>query len=454
MSSQHNTMYLNRKIDRFLRDWKRDPKHLPLIVKGARQVGKTEAIRRFARSSYESVVEINFALQKEFAGLFEAGFDVGHIVRLISFIDPKVQFIPGKTLIFFDEMQLEPNAATSLKSFALDGRFDVICSGSLMGINYHEIESNSVGYKTDYVLHSLDFEEYLWALGYGEPQIEDLIEAMKRTEPLPAPVMNALLAHFRDYLVVGGMPAIVARFLETGNFGAALTMQRQILLDYKEDITKYAGGLDQTKILSCFENIPAFLGKDNKKFQISKIAKNARNRDYVGVKEWLERSGMVNICYCLDRLELPLRANKVDNCYKIYFADTGLLVGSLEDEVQQDLRRNRNLNTYKGAIYENAVADALTKQGFDLRFFRNEKSTLEMDFFVRTVDGLVPVEVKAEDDAVKSLKKLISSEKAPQIRFGIKLANRNIGFANGFYTFPYFLAFLLRRFLRDVTPAH
>ena len=341
------------------------------------------------------------------------------------------------------------SCATSLKSFNQDRRFDVICSGSLMGINYGEIESNSVGNKEDYEMYSMDFEEFLWAKGYSEEQIEGYYQHLLKTEPLSDTEYNVMLANFREYIVIGGMPAIVSRFVSNNNYSGTLKMQRQILKDYEEDITKYAQGLDKGKILNIYRMIPVFLGRENKKFQISKVAKGARNRDYVGTVDWLNDAGIINICYCMELPELPLKGNYDPSHYKLYFRDTGLLVGSLEDEVQSDLRDNKNFNTYKGALYESIVADMLVKQGYQLYFYKNEKGTIEMDFFVRDSDSLIPVEVKANDSATASLNKLITDDRFSDIRYGIKLANRNIGFNGKFYTIPYFLAFMLKRFLSE-----
>lgn len=422
---------------------------MPLIIKGARQIGKTEAIRNFAAGNYKSVVEINFVLQKQYKDIFDDGFEVDTILKNISLRNPDFEFIPGETLIFFDELQDCINCATSLKSFRLDGRYDVICSGSLMGINYQEIESNSVGSKEDVEMFSLDFEEFLWAKGYKPEQIESLYQSMLSLAPLSKTEYDVMLENFREYMVLGGMPAIVFSFVQKKNYSGTLKLQQQILLDYEEDITKYASGLDKGKILSVYRKIPVFLGKDNKKFQISKIARNARNRDYVGTVEWLDNAGIINVCYCMDQPELPLKGNYNPDNYKIYFRDTGLLIGSLDEEVQADLRNNKNFNTYKGAIYENVVADMLVKQGYSLYFYRNVKGTVEMDFFARDADSLVPIEVKAIDGSTPSLNALISKEQYSDIRYGIKLANRNIGFNGKFYTFPYFLGFLMKRFLRE-----
>ena len=440
---------LRRKIDGFLEEWRRDPERLPLIVKGARQVGKTASVRQFGKTHYPNFVEINFLLQKQYRDIFDSGFEVDAILRNITLHDPGLEFVPHETLIFFDELQACPNCATGLKSFRQDGRYDVICSGSLMGINYREIESNSVGYKQDYEMYSLDFEEYLWAKGYRAEQVEELYSYMADVRPLSETQLAVMMENFREYMVLGGMPAVVSSFVAKKNYSGTLAMQRQILLDYEEDITKYAGGLDHGKILNVYRRIPVFLGKENKKFQISKVAHGARSREYVGVLDWLNDAGIVNLCYCMAQPELPLKGNYDPDHYKVYFRDTGLLIGALDEEAQEDLRSNRNFNAYKGAIYENMVGDMLVKQGYPLYFYKNEKGTMEIDFFVRDKDSLIPVEVKAMDGATGSLNKMIESEKFPDVRYGIKLGNKNIGWNGKFYTFPYFLTFLLKRFLRE-----
>ena len=440
---------LKRKIDEFLINWKHSQDKLPLIVKGARQIGKTDAIENFAKNNYKHVVEINFILQKQFKNIFDDGFEADKIIKNISLIEPNFQFVPGETLIFFDEIQDCINCATSLKSFNIDGRYDVICSGSLMGINYKEIESNSVGNKQDYEMYSLDFEEFLWAKGYQDNQIEDLLEHMRSCTPLSKVQYDVMLENFKEYMVVGGMPAIVRRFIENKNFSGILEMQEPILLDYKEDITKYAEGLNQTRILNVYNKIPVFLGNKNKKFQISKVEHGARNREYIGTVDWLNNAGIINVCYCLEQPELPLKGNYNPDNYRIYFRDTSLLIGSLDEEAQEDLRNNKNFNTYKGAIYENIVADMLVKQGYQLYFYKNEKGTIEMDFFVRDTNSLIPIEVKANDEATVSLNNLIDNTTYRDIKYGIKLCNKNIGYNGKFYTFPYFLTFLLKRYLKD-----
>lgn len=440
---------LKRKIDKYLTDWKNRPDRKPLIIKGARQIGKTRSVEWFASQIYASVIEINFIEQKKYREIFNDGFEVDAILKNISLLNPELKFIPGNTIFFFDELQACPNCATSLKFFKLDGRFDVICSGSLMGISYREIESNSVGYKEDYEMHSMDFEEFLWAMGYNDEFTADLLSHMLDVRPLSELQMDTLMSLFRDYVIIGGMPEVVSTYVRNKNFSGTLDIQRQLLKDYEEDITKYVEGLDKAKVKAVYNHISTFLAKENKRFQITKIARNARNRDYMGCVEWLADAGVVNVCYCLNQPELPLKGNYDPKMYKIYFKDTGLLIASLDEEAQEDLRANKNFGTYKGAIYENIVGDMLVKQGYRLFYYHSDKPALEMDFFIRDADSLIPVEVKTNDGATASLNRLLNDDKYNDVKYGIKLGYRNIGFNGKFYTFPYFLTFLLRRFVAE-----
>lgn len=440
---------LKRKIDKYLTDWKNKPDRKPLIIKGARQIGKTRSVEWFASQNYASVIEINFIEQKKYREIFNDGFEVNAILKNISLLNPELEFIPGNTIFFFDELQACPNCATSLKFFKLDGRFDVICSGSLMGISYNEIESNSVGYKEDYEMHSMDFEEFLWAKGYNDDFTADLFSHMLDVRPLSELQMDTLMSLFRDYVIIGGMPEVVSTYVRNKNFSGTLDIQRQLLKDYEEDITKYVEGLDKAKVKAVYNHISTFLAKENKRFQITKIARNARNRDYMGCVEWLADAGVVNVCYCLNQPELPLKGNYDPKMYKIYFKDTGLLIASLDEEAQEDLRANKNLGTYKGAIYENIVGDMLVKQGYRLFYYHSDRPALEMDFFIRSADSLIPVEVKANDGATASLNRLLNDDKYNDVKYGIKLGYRNIGFNGKFYTFPYFLTFLLKRFVAE-----
>ena len=441
-------MYFKRKIDDFLQEWKADAKHKPLIIKGARQIGKTESILHFAKQNYKNIVYINFALEKKFMQILADGYDVESVTRNITLADPSIQFIPKESIILFDEIQENPDVATTLKSFHRDGNYDVICSGSMLGINYKRIHSNSVGSKTDYEMFSMDFEEFLWAKGYREEQIGSILSHMLENKPFNENEISIFKELFLTYLVLGGMPDVIKQYLETGTFSGTLDLQNQIRLDYEEDVRKYAEGLDQTKIISVYRSIPAQLAKENKKFQFNKVAKNARSREYSGCIDWLKNAGIIMECNCLQFPELPLKGNVEESKYKLYYMDTGLLISSLDEEAQEDLRVNKNLGVYKGALYENFVAEAFVKQGLGLYYYKKENASLEEDFFVRTQNALVPVEVKANSNQSKALSALISNKRYQDISFGIKLGDVNVGYANRIYTFPYFCAFKLKEYLK------
>lgn len=441
---------MKRKIELYLLEWKNKKDHLPLVVKGARQIGKTYSIEKFASENYKHLIEINFSTNEGFMNIFEDGYNVDSIIKNISLIMPDAIFESGNTLIFFDEIQLCSKGMTSLKQFKLDGRFDVICSGSLMGINYNEIQLNSVGYKEDYEMHSMDFEEFLWAKGYKSEQINNLLNHIINVKPFSDIEMKVYKNCFYDYLITGGMPAIVQKYIENKNFSGILQMQRQLLNDYEEDITKYAKGLEKGKILNVYRNIPYFLGKESKRYQITKISKSARTRDYIGAFEWLSNAGIINICYCLNSLELPLSGNYDMSKYKIYFGDTGLLIASLDEEAQLDLRENKNFNTFKGAIFESIAGETLVKAGYKLFYFKDDSSQIEMDFFIRGKNSLIPIEIKSKDGSTASLNKLIEKDKYKDIKFGIKFGDRNIGFNGKFYTLPYFTMFLLKDFIKSI----
>lgn len=441
-------MYLRRKLDDALAAWYRG-KRLPIILKGPRQVGKTESVRHFAAGRYESVIEINFVENPKYRKILDDGYGVQDVVNAISRINGQFRFVEKKTLIFFDEVQMFPDITTSLKFFAQDGRYDVICSGSLLGTHYKKIASNSVGFKIDLDLFSLDFEEFLWAKGYGDDLTGELLEAMCAMRPLKHVTHDVVRGLFLDYCTLGGMPDVVNGYIEgNGSFSGVYDRQKQIVNDYRGDVRKYAEGLDQARILNVFNHIPVQLARKNRKFQISKVAHGARFRDYRGCVEWLADAGVVNPCYCLLQPTLPLKGNYDETKYKLYMSDTGLLIAMLDEDAQDDLRVNRNLGIYKGALYENIVAEAFSKAGLCLYYWRRNDSPLEEEFFVRSGDDLVPVEVKAGTGRSKSLRELIDSERYADIRWGIKFADANIGYDRNVLTMPWFCAFLMSRMLK------
>lgn len=441
--------YLKRKIDGVLAAWKAGEKRKPLLLKGARQIGKTESVRRFATAHYKSVVEVNFVERPEFRQIIEGGFSTVEIVRRMSMLEPSWRFAPGETLLFFDEIQEFPEIATSLKFFAQDGRFDVIASGSLLGVHYQRIASHSMGYKTEAEMHSMDFEEFLWALGYGSDFIEDVYAHMAERRPFGVVESRVLRERFRDYCILGGMPEVVEGYVGRGTFEGTLELQRSLVAGWRDDARKYAGGLDQGRILNVLDHVPAQLAKENRKFQISKVAHGARFRDYRGCVDWLADAGIVLPCHCLLAPSLPLKGNYDPDKFKLYLADTGLLVSMLDDTAQRDLRADRHFGIWGGALHENTVAEALRKSGLSLYYWKRDESPLEEDFFARDARNLVPIEVKATNRRSRSLRTLIDDPRYPDIEWGIKLADANIGFENHVLTLPRFCAFLLARLLRE-----
>jgi len=452
MKAKSPILYLRRKFDAFLLEWKAREEHLPLIVKGARQVGKTETVRRFARQEYTDFIEINFVERPEFKEIVRDGFSVDSIIRNISIIDPNLHFTPNETLLFFDELQEFPEIATSLKFFAQDGRFDVVCSGSLLGLQVKRVKSYSVGYQETALMHSLDFEEFLWGCGYRDEQILGLLDPVIARQPFGVAVKNTMDRLFMDYCATGGMPDVLEMYFVKGTFERVPQTQRRILEDYREDIRKYAEGFDPVRIQNVFDSIPVHLAKENRKFQWSTVSKGAIRKDYWGCVEWLEDAGVVNKCRRMDVPELPIGAHLDNDSFKLYMCDSGLLLSMLEKEVQEDVRIRRNLGTWKGGLFEHIVGEALVKAGVPLAYFKRENSTLEMDFFVRSADCLVPVEVKAENNRSKSLRTMIDREIYKDIRWGVKLVNGNVGFENGILTLPQWCAFRIPEIVREFKP--
>ena len=392
-------------------------------------------------------MSINFAEDPIYKQIIENGYSTDAVIKNISRINADAKFVDGKTLIFFDEIQEFPDITTTLKFFSLDGRFDIICSGSLLGIHYKEISSISVGYKTEVEMRSLDFEEFLWALGYDDSIKDDILEHMRSFTPFSPAVLKIYNDLFLDYCIVGGMPNVVYDFVNKKTFENTLDLQRQIVIGYEADIRKYASGLDKARVANVFRSVPFQLGKENKKFQISKVRSGAKFKDYRGSLEWLEDAGIVNVSRALQTPNLPLKGNVVEDCCILYYADNGLLLSQLDDDAQMDFRQNKNLDVYKGGLFESIIGEALVKSGYELRYFKKESSTLQEEFFVRHKDDLVPIEVKAGNNNSKSLSTLIKSSDYKEIRFGIKIVRGNIGFSSNICTFPHFCAFLIKDFL-------
>ena len=452
MKRDRPAVYLARKFDTTLLEWKSRDDRLPLLIEGARQIGKSECVKHFADGRYESFVEINFVERPEFKDIIRDGYSVQSIIRNISQIEPSFRFVHGNTLIFFDELQEFPEVATSLKFFAQNPDYDVICSGSLLGINIKRIKSLSVGYQEQLTMRSMDFEEFLWARGYRSEQFGDILDQILAAKTINPAVADAYSRLFLDFCALGGMPEVVESYFTRGTFEKVPQIQSRLLADYHTDIRKYAEGLDPVRITNVFDSIAPQLAKENKKFQLSVVEHGARRKDYWGCVDWLEQAGVVNRCCRLDFPELPLAAHIEKDFFKLYMADTGMLVSTLDEESQTDLRARRNLGTWKGGLFENIVAEALVKAGSTPVYFKRDNSTLELDFLLRSKDRVVPVEVKSEKGSGKSLRTVIDSDHYPEISWGIKLINGNVGFANHLLTIPQWTAFLLPQIIKNFNP--
>ena len=437
---------LRRKIEKTLLDWKNTPNHKPLILKGCRQCGKTFSVLNFAKKNYEHVVYLNFFVNPQYASVFSGSLEVDHITMLLSALMGKdAIFEAGKTILILDEIQDCPDARTALKFFKLDGRYDVIGTGSLLGVKgYGEKEPKSipVGYETVIDMTPLDFEEFLWANGISEQIITLLHTHLQDQTPVP----DALHARMRElllqYTVVGGMPDVVQTFVDTKRMDEVLQLQRDIVRSYEDDMVKYADKKDKAVIKECFQSIPKQLSKENKKFQYSVVKKGATASKFAGSLQWIEDAGIIARCYNLSITELPLDGNAEQDTFKVYMRDTGLFVSMLEDGTQFDILQG-NLLGYKGAIFEGLIADIFSKMGRKLYYFHKD-SDLEVDFVIRYKGACALVEVKANTGNVKSTKTILRHPEKYHVTQAIKLGDYNIGMSEQILTLPLYMAFLLR----------
>lgn len=438
---------LKRKIEYILKAWKEETGHKPLVIKGCRQCGKTFSVRKFAQENYEYMVYLNFIENPNCILAFEGSKVVDDITMNITAMMPNVVFEEGKTCLVLDEVQDCPAARSALKFFQIDGRYDVIATGSLLGVrgygDKNDYSSIPVGYETHLNMYPLDFEEFLWACGIT-PEIISRIKTCLDTEQ---PVPEALHQRFRQlllqYAVVGGMPDIVNLFTESHDIGKVLAGQRSIVDSYEEDMVKYAPNRDKSRIRECFESIPRQLGKDNKKFQYSLIQKGAKASQYAGCIQWIEDAGIVCRCRNLNITELPLDGNAMEEVFKIYMIDTGLFVSMLEDGAQFDILQGK-LYGYKGAIFENLIADIFAKMGRKLYYFRKD-SGLEVDFVMRYQGECTLVEVKAQSGNVKSSKTILAHPEKYHVNRLVKLGDYNVGRQDKMLVLPLYMAFLLRQ---------
>lgn len=437
---------LQRKITQRLIDWKNTSDHKPLIIKGCRQCGKTFSVMDFAKKYYKNVIYLNFFENPDYASVFAGSLEIDNIIMLLSALLPGVVFETGETVLILDEIQDCPEARTALKFFHIDGRFDVIGTGSLLGVRGYGKEPKSipVGFETVIDMYPLDFEEFLWANGITDQIIGLLKKNLEEQTPIPEALHSRMRQLLLQYTVVGGMPDVVQTFINSKQMDEVLRIQRNIVRSYEDDMVKYAERKDKSRIRECFQSIPKQLGKENKKFQYSVVKKGSTASRYAGSLQWIEDAGIIARCYNLSITQLPLDGNAEKDVFKVYMQDCGLFVSMLEDGTQYDILQG-NLYGYKGAIFENLIADIFGKMGRKLYYFHKD-SGLEVDFVIRYKGECTLVEVKAVTGNVKSTKTILSHPEKYHVTRAIKLGDYNIGKSGQMLTLPLYMAFLLREF--------
>ena len=438
---------LKRKIEQALINWKNTPNHSPLIIKGCRQCGKTFSVRDFAKKNYKYEVYLNFFKNPSYISIFDGSLEIDNLIMMMSaLLGPSAVFKQGETVIILDEIQACPEARTALKFFREDGRFDVIGTGSLLGVKGYGKQPKSipVGSETVIEMHPLDFEEFLWANGITPQIIDKLKEYFNEENPVPEALHEKMRQLILQYTVVGGMPEVVDTFVKTKQMNSVLALQRDIVRSYEDDMVKYADDKDKSLIKECFQSIPKQLSKENKKFQYSIVKKGGTASKFQGSIRWIEGAGIIARCYNLDLPELPLDGNAIDDVFKVYMQDSGLLVSMLEDGTQFDILQG-NLYGYKGAIFENLMADIFTKMGRKLYYYHKD-SGLEIDFVIRYKGGATLIEVKATTGNTKSTKTILSNPEKYHVAGAIKLGDYNVGRNEKMLTIPIYMGFLLNEF--------
>ena len=435
---------LKRRIEQTLIEWKEDANHNPLILKGCRQCGKTFSVLSFARNNYKHVVYLNFFENSDYAAAFAGSLQIDHITMMLSaLLGNDAVFVPGETVLILDEIQECPEARTALKFFKLDGRYDVIGTGSLLGVRGYRKAPRSipVGYETVVEMFPLDFEEFLWANGISDAMITMLKTCLETEAPVPDAIHNRMKQLLLQYTVTGGMPEAVQNFIDTKNMYKVLQIQKDIVRSYEDDMVKYAAPEDKPFIKESFQSIPRQLSKENKKFQYSAIRKGSTASRYRGSLQWIEDAGIIRRCHNLSITELPLDGNAMEDIFKVYMTDCGLLVSMLEDGTQFDILQG-NLYGYKGAIFENLIADIFSKMGRKLYYFHKD-SGLEVDFVIRYKGKCTLVEVMAANGNTKSTKTVLQNPQKYHVEQAIKLGDYNIGRTGQILTLPLYMAFLL-----------
>ena len=432
---------LRRKIYDKLLAWKNNKgKKDAILLRGVRQCGKTYIVREFGKREYKNFIEINFIERPDMQAVFSGNLDVDNMVQQIKLSMPGCQFIPGETLLFLDEIQDAPNARTSLKFWTQDGRFDCIASGSLLGIDYKNEVSIPVGYEQQLIMRTLDFEEFIWALGAEVNLKEMLAPYVDGAKRVPEAMHNSLNKYLQEYMVVGGLPEVVDTYIATKDFYQVHLLQEKILRDYQDDIAKYALNQDKIKARQCFLSIPRQLSKENHKFQYSVVEKKATARKFTSSLDWLHNAGLIAFAYNVNSPWFPLKAYVKEDQFRVYLCDIGLLVAMYGYQLKIALLSDALEGPAKGGIYESLVADILAKRGEELYYYKKEDSTLEIEFILERDCKLVPVEVKARKGSTRSLNELL---KMDNIERGYKLTAQNTGVVEKKITLPLYMATII-----------
>lgn len=448
-----------RKIIDTLLAWKESGlcRKKAAVVKGLRQIGKTVAVKQFAFENYENVVYVDFKKTVSARFAFEGDIDIDVISLRLTAVLPDAKFVPGKTVIVLDEIQECARARFSIKSFIEDGRYDIIATGSLLGIRGYNRKDRDipVGFEHTIHMYPMDFEEFLWAKGVQSQIMDYIRDCFHERKPVDEPIHTMMMTRFREYVCVGGMPSVVDAFVEKNDMNAVRAEQRDLLEQYRDDYGKYLdeNGNEATdmgmlgRINQVFESIPSQLSKENKKFQYSIISKNARGKTYSSAIQWLSDYGLVNMAYNLLRLQLPLKGNRDDSAFKVYMADTGLFVSMLDRGIYPNILSG-DLYTYKGAVFENMISDILNKNGVKLYYYHKD-SGLEIDFVSVHEGKVCLIEVKAHTGNTKSTKTVMGDKKNQDVDLCYKLGDYNVGFMNGILTLPMYMAPLVAAELSD-----
>ena len=439
-----------RKIEKALQSWLETPSHKPIVVKGVRQCGKTSSVMDFATKHFKHVVYLDFREHPDYKKFFTPNLEVDNIIMRITAAIPQAEIIPGATCFVFDEIQDCPKARGALKYFHQDGRYQVMCTGSLLGVNGYktpeeqkeeEEASIPVGFEDIIDMYPMDFEEWLWANGIKDVHFDYLKKCLSNEEPVEEAIHDRLNELMHQYIVVGGMPEVVSTFLDTKQIGRVLAVQRRIVDEYKADMVKYAPAADKPRIRECFDSIPAQLAREYKKFSYTVVRPGGRGRDYAGSLQWIEDAGIIRRCYNTEITELPLDGHKIKSEFKVYMADIGLLVSMLEEGTQSSIL-DGDLLSYNGAIKENLVADILGKMGRKLYYFHKDGG-LELDFLMRYKGQCTPVECKATTGNAKSMSTVLKHPEKYHVTNAIKLGDYNIGRKEQLLTIPMYMTFLL-----------